>query len=148
MMAQTGQRVDPYGSFDFLVEIDGITRASFQEASGLDSAIDITEYREGGDNQTSRKLPGKTKFSNITLKRGVTDDRELWDWHQLWVKGDPKAKRINGSIVLLDRQGQEKARWNFVNAWPAKWTGPSLNAKSSDVAIETLELAHEGLERA
>jgi phage tail-like protein len=147
-MPQTGQRVDPYGSFDFLVELDGIVRASFTEASGLDSTIDVTEYREGGDNETMRKLPAKTKYSNITLKYGSTDDHELYDWHRQWIKGDPAAKRKNGSIVLLDRTGQERVRWNFVNAWPVKWTGPSFNAKNNDVSIETLELAHEGLERA
>ncbi|HEX6894271.1 MAG TPA: phage tail protein [Bryobacteraceae bacterium] len=147
-MAQTGQRVDPFGSFDFLVEIDGITRASFIEASGLDSTIDVTEYREGGFNETMRKLPAKTKFSNITLKFGTTDDHELYDWHRQWVKGDPAAQRKNGSVILLDRSGQERIRWNFINAWPVKWTGPSFNAKNNDVAIETLELAHEGIERA
>jgi phage tail-like protein len=147
-MPQTGQRVDPLGSFDFLVEIDGITRAGFSEASGLDSTIDVTEYREGGDNETMRKLPAKTKFSNITLKWGITDDRELYDWHRQWIKGDPAATRRNGSIVLRDRAGQERVRWNFFNAWPTKWTGPSFNAKNNDVAIETLELAHEGIERA
>jgi phage tail-like protein len=147
-MAQTGQRVDPYGSYDFLVEIDGITRAAFQEASGFDSSIDVTEYREGGDNETLRKLPAKTKYSNIVLKWGTADDHDLYDWHMQWVKGDPAATRKNGSIVLLDRQGNEKVRWNFTNAWPVKWTGPSFNAKGNDVAIETLELAHEGLARA
>ena len=147
-MAQTGQRVDPFGNFDFLVEIDGIARAAFTEVGGLDSSIDITEYREGGDNQTMRKLPSKTKYSNITLKWGCAPDHDLYDWHQQWVKGDPGATRRNGSIVLLDRKGQEQMRWNFVNAWPSKWTGPSLSAKSNDVAIETLELAHEFLERA
>jgi phage tail-like protein len=143
----TGQRKDPYGNFNFLVEIDGITRAAFHEASGFDSSIDIIEHREGGENITLRKLPGMVKYANISLKRGVTDDRDLYDWHLKWVSGDPAAKRQNGSIILLDRQGQEKVRWNFYNAWPAKWTGPSLTAEGNDVAIETLELAHEGLER-
>jgi len=147
-MAQTGQRIDPYGSYDFLVEIDGITRASFQEASGFDSSIDVTEYREGGDNETLRKLPAKTKFSNIVLKWGTADDTDLYDWHMQWIKGDPAAVRKNGSIVILDRQGNEQVRWNFTNAWPVKWTGPTFNAKGNDVAIETLELAHEGLARA
>lgn len=147
-MAQTGQRIDPYGSYDFLVEIDGITRASFQEASGFDSSIDVTEYREGGDNETLRKLPAKTKFSNIVLKWGTADDTDLYDWHMQWIKGDPAAVRKNGSIVILDRQGNEKIRWNFTNAWPVKWTGPTFNAKGNDLAIETLELAHEGLARA
>src|ERR1700760_4104227 len=107
-MPQTGQRVDPYGSFDFLVEIDGIAKASFQEASGLDSAIDVTEYREGGSqNPSVYKLPARSKYSNITLKWGATDDKDLWNWHLQWVKGDPAATRRNGSIVLLDRAGKE-----------------------------------------
>ena len=147
-MAQTGARVDPYGSFNFLVEIDGITRAAFQEASGFDSAIDVIDHREGGDNTTMRRLPGMTKYTNVTLKWGVTDDQELYDWHRQWITGDPNASRKNGSIILLDRQGKEKVRWNFFNAWPAKWTGPSFNAEGTDVAIETLEIAHEGIERA
>jgi phage tail-like protein len=93
-------------------------------------------------------VPGRSKYSNITLKWGVTVDTELFDWHMQWVKGDPDVKRKNGSIVMLDRQGNEKLRFNFVNGWPAKWTGPSFNAKGSDVAIQTLEIAHEGLEKA
>ena len=92
------------------------------------------------------KLPGLTKYSNIVLRRGVTDDRELYDWHRRIVQGD--IERKNGSVVLLDRRGQEVARWNFFRAWPSKWDGPDLNAEGSDVAIETLELAHEGVERA
>lgn len=143
----TGQRVDPYGSYNFLVEIDGITRAAFQEASGFESAIDVVEHREGGDNTTPRKIPALTKYTNITLKWGTTDDRELYDWHRQWVTGDPNAQRKDGSLVLLDRQGGEKMRWNFYHAWPAKWTGPSFNAEGTDVAIEMLELAHEGLEQ-
>jgi phage tail-like protein len=144
----TGQRIDPYGNYNFLVEIQGIARAAFQEASGFDSSSDVVEHREGGENTTLRKLPAMTKYSNITLKWGTTDDRDLYNWHRQWVTGDPAAQRQNGSIVLLDRQGREKVRWNFFNAWPAKWTGPSFNAEGNDVAIETLELAHEGLERA
>lgn len=145
-MAQTGQRVDPFLNFNFLVEIDGISRAAFQEASGFDSTIDVIEHREGGDNITPRKLPGMTKYSNIVLKRGITDDVELYQWHRQAIQGN--VQRRNGSIVLLDRQGTEQVRWNFVNAWPTKWDGPDLNAEGNDVAIETLELAHEGVERA
>lgn len=145
-MPQTGQRVDPYLNFNFHVEIDGISRAAFQEASGFDSTIDVVEHREGGDNTTPRKLPGMTKYSNIVLKRGITDDVELYQWHRDTVQGN--VQRRNGSIVLLDRQGNEQVRWNFLNAWPTKWDGPDLNAEGNDVAIETLELAHEGLERA
>ncbi len=145
-MPPLGTRVDPYVNFNFLVEIDGITRASFHEASGFDSSVDVIEHREGGDSTTPRKLPGMTKHANIVLKRGITDDTQLWQWHADVVIGN--VKRKNGSIVLLDNAGQEKVRWNFFNAWPAKWTGPSLSAEGNDVAIETLELAHEGLVRA
>jgi phage tail-like protein len=145
-MAQTGQRVDPYGNFNFLVEIDGITRAAFHEVSGFDSTIDVIEHREGGENTTVRKLPGMTKHSNIVLKWGLADDTDLYNWHRDAVNG--KVQRRNGSIVLLDRQGQERMRWNFVNAWPSKWDGPDLNAEGNDIAIETLELAHEGVTRA
>jgi phage tail-like protein len=145
-MAAPGQRVDPYGSFNFLVEIDGIAQASFSEVSGLDSTIDVIEHREGGDNTTPRKLPGLTKHANIVLRWGVTDSEELYRWHRDAVRGT--LTRKSGSIVLIDRQGQEKVRWNFVQAWPAKWTGPTFNAEGTDVAIEALELAHEGVERA
>jgi phage tail-like protein len=135
-------------SFNFLVEVDGITRAAFHEASGLDSTINVIEHREGGQTITTQKLPGQVSFSAISLKWGMSDDTDLYLWHRQWVDGDPAATRRNGSIVLLDRQGQEKARWNFFNAWPSKWTGPSFSAEGNDIAIETLELAHEGLVRA
>src|SRR5262245_10095481 len=141
----TGVIPDPFGNYNFLVEIDGITRAAFQEASGFDSTIDIIEHREGGENTTMRKFPGLTKYSNIVLKWGVTDDRELYDWHRRIVRGDMERK--NGSIVLLDRRGDEVVRWNFIRAWPSKWDGPYLSAEGTDVAIEMLELAHEGIER-
>ena len=145
-MAAPGQRVDPYGGFNFLVEIDGIAQAAFHEVSGLDSTIDVIEHREGGDNTTPRKLPGLTKHANIVLRWGLTDSDELYRWHRDAVRGT--IDRKSGSIVLLDRQGQEMVRWNFVQAWPSKWTGPTFNAEGTDVAIEALELAHEGVERA
>ena len=92
------------------------------------------------------KLPGQTKYSNLVLKRGVTDDRQLWQWHQ--DTADGRLERKHGSIVLRDRAGKEKARWNFFDAWITKWTGPDFKAEASDLAIETLELAHERVERA
>lgn len=142
----TGNRVDPYRGFNFLVELDGITRAGFQECSGLDASTDLVEYREGSDPTHKRKLTGLNTFSNITLKWGVTDSDELWRWRQTVVEG--RAERKNGSIILMDESGQEKVRWNFLNAWPTKWTGPTFNATDNGVAVETLELAHEELRRA
>ena len=145
-MAGTGERKDPFRGYNFRVEMDGITRAGFREASGLDSAQDPVEYREGNQNLTVRKLPGLNKYSNISLKWGVTDDAELWEWRKKSIEG--KVERKNGSIILCDDTGAEKVRWNFVDAWPTKWTGPSFNATGPEVAIEALELAHEGLAKA
>lgn len=141
----TGETIDPYKNYNFRVELDGIIRAAFQECSGFDSTIDVIEHREGGENTTLRKLPGMTKYSNIILKWGVTDGSELYDWHRQIVQGD--IQRKTGAIILLDDTGEEKIRWNFVRGWPTKWDGPDLNAEGNDVAIETLEIAHEGLER-
>ena len=143
-----GQRVDPFGNFNFLVEIDGITRAAFQEASGFDSSIDITEHREGGENTTMRKLPAMTKYSNITLKWGATDDRISMTGIG---NGSPAIQRQPQEWLdraLGPRRARRRCAGISSNAWPAKWTGPSFNAEGNDVAIETLELAHEGLERA
>lgn len=143
----TGQRVDPFRGFNFLVEIDGITQAGFQEVGGLDSTTAAVDYRQGDDPNHVRKLDGGlTTFSAITLKRGITVDDELWKWRKTVVDG--KIERKNGSIVLRDETGAEKIRWNFVNAWPSKWTGPALNATSTAVAVEALELTHEEVTRA
>jgi phage tail-like protein len=93
-----------------------------------------------------RKLSGLNKYAPITLKRGITDTDELWKWRQTVMDG--KTERKNGSIVLLDDAGAEKLRWNFSNAWPTKWTGPSFNSTSTAVAIETMEITLEELQRA
>lgn len=140
-----GNRKDPYRGYRFLVEIDSITRGGFRECSGLDSTQDPVEYREGTDAPTPRKLPGIVKFSNISLKWGISDDKELWDWRKKAMDGT--VERKSGSIVLQDEAGTEKVRWNFREGWPTKWTGPSFNATGNEVAIETLDIAHEGLER-
>jgi phage tail-like protein len=141
----TPQRDDPFKAFAFVVEIDGVTRAAFSEVSGLESETAVIEYRTGGES-VMRKLPGLTKFGNITLRRGVTQDLDLWNWRKSVVEGN--TDRRNGSIVLLDEQRNEVVRWNFFNGWICKWEGPALNAESNDVAIESIEIAHEGLERA
>ena len=137
---------DPYKNFRFLVEIDAIVQAGFSDVSGYGSSVEVIEYREGGDATTVRKLPGKVSYPDITLKWGLTDSRELYDWHLAAVNG--AIQRKNGSIILLDDAGQEKARWNFFGAWPSKWDGSEFSAKGSDVAIETLTVSCERVERA
>jgi phage tail-like protein len=139
------QRNDPYKNFKFRVEIDGIAQAAFSEVGGLESETTVVEYRVGGDPNTVRKLPGLTKYANIVLRRGITKDMDLWNWRKSVVEGSPD--RRNGSIVLMDDDGTDVARWNFFNGWICKWDGPAFNAKANEVAIETIEIAHEGLER-
>ncbi len=138
---------DPFGSFNFVVEIDGITSAGFSECTGLDSESDAIDYREGNEDIVVRKLPGLKKFSNITLKRGVSTNSELWDWRKTVMDG--VIERKNCSVILFDERGVsgggERVRWNLQNAWPSKWVGAELKASASEIAVETLELTHEGI---
>ena len=142
----TGQRVDPLRDFRYLVEIEGIVQAGFSECSGFGSDVEVVDYREGGDSATVRKLPGKTSYPDITLKWGVTQSRELYDWHLAAVNG--AVERKSGSIILQDDLGEEAVRWNFFEAWPSKYAGPSLNATGNAVAVDTLTVSCERVERA
>lgn len=140
----TGDRIDPYAQYNFLVEIDGVTSAGFTEVGGLSTEQDVIEYREGGDTATKRKLPGLRKYANVTLKRGFTANQELWLWRKTTIDG--ATSRRSGAIVLLDEGRNEALRWNFVEGWICKWEGPGLNAGTNEAAIESLEICHEGLE--
>jgi phage tail-like protein len=135
---------DPYRGFQFLVEVQGIQQAGFMECSSVGSHIEVVEYREGGDPTTVLKMPGKASYPDITLKWGMTDSQDLYNWHLQTVKGN--VQRKDGSVVQLDLTGNEKLRWNFYNALPIKWDGPAYNAKGNDLAIETLTLACERVE--
>lgn len=137
-------RIDPYSSYLFRVELDGISQAHFRECSGLGSSVEVIENPEGGKGQVG-KLPGRVKYPNIMLKWGLTDSTELYEWHRSALHGT--IVRKHGSIVQLDGKGVEQARWNFTNGWPTKWDGASFNAGGSDLSVETLEIAHEGVER-
>jgi phage tail-like protein len=145
----TGTRNDPMVGFHFYLEIDGITQAQFRECSGLDTESNIIEYKEAGKNGVTiiKKVPGELKWSNIVLKRGITDLMELWEWRKKVEDGQIADARKNGSIVLYDQANSEIARWNFVEGWPSKMTGPQLNANNNDIAIEEVTIAHEGLSR-
>jgi phage tail-like protein len=142
-------RDDPYPSFNFELVITGISndgtavKGSFMEVAGLGVEMPAIEYRNGSEDITVRKIPGLKKFTNITLKWGVTGDLIFWNWLVDGMNG--LVKRAPGSVVLLDENRKEVSRWNFTRAWPCKWTGPGLNAKNNEIAIETLEICHEGL---
>ncbi len=140
----TGERIDPYRGYNFRMEIDGISVGAFSEVSGLSSEGDAVEYREGTDVPlTVRKLIGLRKYTNITLKRGYTQNTELWDWYRNIVNG--VSDRRNGSVILMDEERNDVMRWDFENAWPNKIEAPGFNATGNEVAIETIELVHEGL---
>jgi phage tail-like protein len=146
VVVAAASRDDPYTGFNFRVEIEGIALAAFSEVGGLESETAVIEYRVGTEPNTVRKLPGLTKYANIVLRRGITRDAELWNWRKNIIDGKPD--RRSGSIVLLDDEGNEVVRWNFVRGWICKWEGPALNARGNEVAIETIAVAHEGLELA
>lgn len=147
-MATTGERAsDPYRGFRFRVVIDGITEAGFREVSGLDAGTDIVEYRLSTELPKMRKLPGLQKFSNITLKRGMTNDKNLWEWRTKVIEGDMKGARHDGQIVLIDDEGKDAAEWKFEQGWCAKWIASPFNAASNEVMIDTIEIAHEGVQR-
>jgi len=137
-------RKDPYRGYNFRIELEKTPVASFRECSGLSLTTDAVDYREGTDQPLSvRKLTGLRKYTNITLKRGYTDNKDLWNWYKNVVNGT--EDRRNGAIVLQDEQHNDVLRWEFENGWICKWEGPSLNATGNDVAIENIEICHEGV---
>ena len=139
-----GDRVDPFTATNFRVEIEGIVASAFLAVSSIEADVAVVDYRTGSDRAPGpRKLPGETNFSNIVLKRGMTRDLSLWNWMQDTLNGTVSRRSV--SILLLNDAGEEVLRFNFRDAWPLKWSGPNLDASASDVAIETLEIAHEGL---
>ena len=142
-----GNRQDPYAAFNFLVEIEGLVIAGFSDVSGLQIETVLESYREGGLNEYEHKLAGPTRYpSNLVLKHGLTASDTLWSWHQDVTRG--VIKRKNGSIYLLDQQQQTVLAWNFKGAYPVKWSGPDFKADSNNVAVETVELVHQGISRA
>ncbi len=147
---KTGKTNDPYCSFRFLFEIQGLIKGGFTEVSGLQVEVETEDYQEGGVNEFVRKLPKTTKYPNLILKRGITDSEILWNWHQDVVNGI--IERRTGYIIMLDHSAQkvgtEILRWTIKETFPVKWTGPEFKANSSTVAIETLELVHEGIDKA
>ena len=137
-------RRDPYLNFNFLVQIDGVTVAGFREADLPEARVDFSVYREGNERNSVRKLPGRVEYGPLVLRRGFAGDPALFQWwHNV---ADGNLDRRNVAVALLDERREEVARWILYRAWPTKYEPPSLNALGNDVAIETLELAHEGLE--
>jgi phage tail-like protein len=140
-------RNDPLRNFRFRLEIDQITQAHFSEVAIGETVTDAVDYREGTDPTHVRKLPALTKFGNITLKWGVTDSTELYDWHKKIVAGQVQSNRKTVKIVVMDEAGADQASFLVSEAWPTKYDPSDLNGKGNEVFIEVLELVNEGIER-
>ncbi len=140
-------RQDPLRNFRYRLEIDNLAVAGFSEVGIGATTTDVIDYREGTDPPHVRKLSGLTRYGNITLKRGVTDSLELFNWHRQVVNGQLGASRRNVVIVVADEAGQDQARFVVSQAWPVKYDPSDLNAKGNEVLIELLELVNEGIER-
>ena len=133
---------DPVGELRFKVEIDDVVIGAFAECSGLSVEYEVLEYQEGGEDRYAHKFRGRLKYPNLVLKRGVTHEEGLLKW---FFDRKDRAKRGALTVTLIGDDGEEVRHWAFAGAFPVKWQGPSLNAKSTNVAIETLEVAHHGL---
>jgi phage tail-like protein len=133
--------IDPYGVFNFRVEIDNIIVGGFSEVSGLRIETEVYPIKEGGLNTFEHKLPKSSKFSDITLKRGITD-LELYDWYKEVING--KIIRKSGSIILYERGNEKEMRWDFFDAYPVKWEGSAFSASGNTIATESLILTHNG----
>jgi phage tail-like protein len=143
-------RIDPLRNFRFRVEIDNVMRAGFAEVSGLEVTTEAIDYREGTDPPHVRKLSGLSKFANIVLKWGLVTGAnalELFQWHRAIVNGQLAGSRRRVVVVVMDEAGVDQARFVISEAWPVKYEASPLNATSTDVVVETLELANEGIER-
>ncbi|MBI3284922.1 MAG: phage tail protein [Burkholderiales bacterium] len=142
---QLGIRIDPFKSYNFFVEVEGILVGGFMSVDGLESKTEVKTVRQGGVNDTEYKLPGQITYSDLVLKAGITALDPMWFWYQSTQSGD--IKRKNGSIYLLDDQGIPCVWWDFYNAWPTGWQGPGLDASQNMVATQSFTLAHEGIKK-
>ena len=142
------ERDNPYGNYNFIVEITGVDNpphAGFSEVSGLGMEVTPIEYRAGSDKtNTTRKIPGLSKFANVVLKRGITGSTAMYEWMKD-VRDGSDSIRQDVTIRMLDEQRQPVITWKLSNAWPAKICGPELKATGNEVAIESFELTHEGV---
>jgi phage tail-like protein len=142
------EQKDPLVSAWFGIEFQGQVTGAFRECTGLGSENEVVEYKATQDGKlVIKKGPGRMKWNNITLKRGITDNMDMWKWRALVEQGKISDARKNGFITMYNQQGEPIAKWSFTNAWPSKLTGPSANAANNEVAIEELEIVHEGYSR-
>lgn len=134
----------------FSLEVDSVSMGFFRECSGLSTESEVVEHLvvNSKGQQIIQKVPGRAKWSDITLKKSMDGAKDLWNWRKQVLDGQYDKYRRNGSIVIYNSENTEVARWNFQNGWPSAWKGSDLSSSSDEVATEEVTIAHEGLERA
>jgi phage tail-like protein len=140
---------DPLISYNFMLELEGSVAGYFTECNGIGSEHEVVEHKvvDTQGHEIVRKIPGRMKWTDITLKRGITSAMDIWDWRDQIVQGDVKSARKNATIHMMDRKYSPIATWHFTNAWPSKVTGPTMKSDSNDIGVEELVLVHEGMYR-
>ncbi len=149
---RTGETLGLFPTFKFHVEIGSITEAAFVECSGLDVSCEPFEYREGGENGFVHKFPGRTKYSNVTLKRGFLLSNEIFDWYRKMEDALHQGSKFSDDVfrevtirLYTSQEVTTELQWNLTRAFPVKWVGPTLKTDEAAVAVETLEFAHHGI---
>lgn len=145
----SGTEMDPLIGFNFRLDISGQMAGYFMECAGIGSENEVIDHKVVDDQgqELIRKIPGRLKWNDVTLKRGITEDMAIWDWRQIVVEGKMDDARTNCSIHMLDRGYEDVATWNFVLAWPSKVTGPAVKSDSNEIGVEEVTIVHEGMIR-
>ena len=140
---------DPLVSAWFGIEMQGAVTGAFRECTGLGSESQLVEYKASAPDGkfVLKHVPGRMKYNDVTLKRGITDSMDMWEWRKMVEDGDMASARKNGSIMMFNQMGEEIARWDLTNAWPTKISGPTANAGGNEVGIEEIIITHEGYKR-
>lgn len=151
MADKSGRASDPLIGFNYRIEVDGKVPVTgyFTECSGIGSEHEIVEHKVVTDKgqEVVQKIPGRLKWQDVTLKRGITSDMAIWDWRKLVEEGKMGDARSHCSVIMMDRNYEDVARWDFENAWPSKVTGPSVKSDSNEFGVEELTIVHEGMIR-
>lgn len=149
MANKSGRDTDPLVGFNFGLELQGTITGYFTECAGVGSESEVIEHKVVNDKgmEIVQKIPGRLKWQDVTVKRGITADMQIWDWREMVEKGQMDQARKTCSIVMFDRNYEEVARWNFENAWPSKVSGPSVKSDSNEIGVEEVTLVHEGMDR-
>jgi phage tail-like protein len=144
-----GVQEDPLLGFNFLLEVDGAISGYFTEVSGVGSENEIVEHKvvDSKGHEAVRKIPGRLKWTDISLKRGITSDLQIWAWREMVIQGKMKDARKSATITMLDREYKPVAKWNFTNAWPSKISGPTFKADDNSFGVEEVSIVHEGMYR-